>query len=164
MARPATLTEAIRQTRPFDSPRVEALLTLAWAADGVAQETDRPLRDRDISSAQYNVLRILRGSPQGLQVHEVVARMITRAPNITRLVDKLEARGRLTRTPCPEDRRAIILHIAPQGIRLLDELADPMKDAADRSAQGLSEPELTQLIDLLNRLRGGILEECKETL
>jgi DNA-binding MarR family transcriptional regulator len=111
MNRPLSLKQAIKQTQEFQSEQVEALLTLIWAQDRIAQVANQPLRNVDLSSAQYNVLRILRGSPDGLPTREVVERMVTRAPNITRLVDKLEAKGYLKRRRISCDRRVIHLQI-----------------------------------------------------
>jgi DNA-binding MarR family transcriptional regulator len=149
-----TLKESIHQSRPFASVQAEALLTLMWAGDRAARVTNEPLRTLDLSSAQYNVLRILRGSPEGLQTTEVVDRMVTRAPNITRLVDKLETRGFIERRRCSEDRRVVYLQITPAGLGFIEEIS-PELDAATRSAtRGLSEEEHKTLIHLLNKLGG----------
>ena len=148
-----TIADSIRQGRPFASVQVEALLTLVWAADRVSCEANRPLREHGMSNAQYNVLRILRGSPGGLLVNEVVGRLVTRAPNITRLVDKLAAKGLLTRERCHDDRRAVTLRITPAGKALVDELDEPIREACAAAMRGLSPEELGRLNELLNRLR-----------
>jgi DNA-binding MarR family transcriptional regulator len=149
-----TLKEAIHQTRPFDSVQAEALLTLMWAWDRVARVANEPLRDLDLSAAQYNVLRILRGSPKGLQTYEVVSRMVTRAPNITRLVDKLEARGFIERRRCSEDRRVVYLLITPAGLEFVEKVGPDLAGATRRATAGLSEKEQRTLIHLLNKLGG----------
>ena len=151
---PVSLKEAIKQIQPFESVEIEALLTLIWAQDRIAQVAGQPLRDVDISSAQYNVLRILRGSPDGLRTREVVERMVTRAPNITRLVDKLEANGYLKRRRTSCDRRVIHLQITQPGLDLLEELALPMREATSRAMADLSTKKLQELTRLLNQIGG----------
>jgi DNA-binding MarR family transcriptional regulator len=153
-----TIADSIRQGQPFASIQVEGLLTLVWAADRASCEADRPLRERDLSNAQYNVLRILRGSPAGLLVNEVVGRLVTRAPNITRLVDKLASKGLLTRERCHDDRRAVTLRITPEGKALVDELDEPMRDACAAAMRGLPPEDLARLNELLNRLRAPLEE------
>ena len=159
-----TLREAIHQTRPFDSVQSEALLTLMWAWDRVDRVTNESLRDLDISSAQYNVLRILRGSPQGLQTHEVVSRMVTRAPNITRLVDKLETKGLLVRRRCSEDRRVVYLEITSSGLEFVEQIGPSLAEAIGRATSGLSESDLQTLIHLLNQLGGAAQPAPESTL
>jgi DNA-binding MarR family transcriptional regulator len=149
-----TLREAIRQTRPFESLHVEALVTLAWAFDRLSHETNRPLCDAGLSPPQYNVLRILRGTPEGLQTHQVVERLVTRAPNITRLVDKLEAKGLLRRQRSRDDRRVVHLRITPAGLELLRELDGPLERAITKALGGLDEDGLRRLIALLTQLAG----------
>ncbi len=147
-----SLREAIRQTRPFESKQTEAILTLIWAQDRVLERALVPLVEVDLSLAQYNVLRILRGSPEGMETHEVSDRLITRAPNLTRLVDKLQSKGLLRRRRCRTDRRVIYLEITPDGLRQLEVLDRPMADATRQAMHALSAGELDDLIRLLNRI------------
>ena len=156
----SSLREAIRQTRPFDSVPVEALIALAWAHDRVSSVAEAPLRREKISRAQYNVLRILKGSPEGLQTHEVADRMIARAPNLTRLVDKLVAQGYLKREPCGKDRRVIWLRITPGGIALVERLQPLVVASVAESMGALSTKELEKMIRLLDRL--GSLNRTRE--
>ena len=97
MARP--LQDEIRQRKPFDSLEEEAVLNVLRTADVLLQRLTTVLKPFKLSHSQYNVLRILRGAgPEGLACREIGERMITRDPDITRLLDRLEARGLLTRT------------------------------------------------------------------
>jgi DNA-binding MarR family transcriptional regulator len=156
-----TMAETIRQTKPFDSPATELVLTLFRVADLVGLRAYEPVRGSGISSAQYNVLRILRGSPNGLQTREVCRRMVTRAPNLTRLVDKLETKGLLARTRSTEDRRVVTLRITSKGLDLLESLDGPVLEATLDAARGLGSEHPATLIHLLNRLRAP-LERGKE--
>lgn len=147
------IARTIRQERPFDSVQTEVLMTLIRATDRVTERANAPLRARGLTVPQYNVLRILRGSPDGLQTHQVVDRLVTRAPNITRVVDKLERKGLLTRCRSRSDRRVIGLRITPAGLRLLAELDEPMAASIREAMGGLDESELRELCVRLNRLR-----------
>lgn len=150
-----TLSEAIRQVRPFPSLEVEAALTLMWAQDRVARVLNAPLDAWDLSPAQYNALRILRGSPEGLQTHVVAERMVTRSPNVTRLIDKLEAKGYLVRRRCPEDRRVVYVQITERALAVLASLDEPMARSTERAIGGLPAEDLPELIRLLNQVGGG---------
>src|SRR5437764_13295915 len=87
------------------------------------------LKAEDLSSNQYNVLRILRGAPEGLPCGEIGSRMITRDPDITRLLDRLEKRGLISRCRETKDRRMVLTRISPQGLKLLARLDEPVQEA-----------------------------------
>ena len=110
-----------------------------------------------ITLQQYNVLRILRGAGAGgLPTLDVADRMIEQAPGVTRLLDRLEAKGLVRRKRRPEDRRQVLRFATPAALRLLDELEAPM-DRADREALGMLDPaHLDALIGLLDRVRSGL--------
>lgn len=149
-----SLRKAIRQEQPFASPQVEALLTLMRATDRVGERVERPFAEAGISGAQYNVLRILRGAGEsGIQTYDVAERLVKRAPNITRLVDKLEAKDLLRRKRCDKDRRVVWLFLTPAGAELLDGLDAPLTQATHEAMAALSANELRELTGLLNKLR-----------
>ena len=79
---------------------------------------DRVLKTEDLSATQYNVLRILRGAPEGLPCGEIANRMITRDPDVTRLLDRLEKRGLISRCRETKDRRTVMARITPDGLKL----------------------------------------------
>jgi DNA-binding MarR family transcriptional regulator len=151
-----TLPEAIHQSRPFESVQHEALLTLTWAHDRLSSRANRPICEAGLSRAQYNVLRILRGSPEGLQTHQVVERLVTRAPNMTRLVDKMETKGLIRRVRSEADRRVVQLRITPAGLHLLRELDLPVGEAMVAAMSGLEKSELELVITLLTKLTGNL--------
>src|ERR1700692_4648988 len=86
------------------------------------------LKTEDLSSNQYNVLRILRGAPEGLPCGEIGNRMITRDPDITRLLDRLEKRGLISRSRETKDRRMVMTRIAAEGLKLLARLDEPVQE------------------------------------
>lgn len=149
-----SISQSIQQRRPFASAEVESFLTLARAWDMVAERANGPICAAGLSVPQYNVLRILRGAePEGLQTYQVVERMVTRAPNITRLTDRLEAGSLLTRTRSTEDRRVVMLRITPEGMQLLEGLDAPVDASVTEAMRGLNAAELDELRRLLDRLR-----------
>jgi len=127
----ATLRHRIQQTR-FESAAQEALLNLLVAADHLRAHTERLCAEFGISASQYNVLRILRGvHPAGHPRCEIARRMIERAPDVTRLIDRLEKRGWVERDRSERDRRLSISRITTAGLELLDSIA-PRFELAQR--------------------------------
>lgn len=148
------LQREISQHRPFPSLAAEALLGILRTADVLRRGGEGTVAPHDITAQQYNVLRILRGAgPDGLPTLTIAERMIERAPGITRLLDRLEARGLVTRARCAEDRRQVLCHLTKTGAKLLAELEEPVKDATERSLAMLSQKQLRDLIALLDAVR-----------
>jgi DNA-binding MarR family transcriptional regulator len=117
------LARRLRQEQKFP-PHQEALLALLAAADAVRTELDRACAEVDLTHAQYNVLRIVRGAPEGRSRADIGARMLDRAPDVTRIVDRLEQRGLVERVRGDADRRQSITRITRKGAALLARL-DP---------------------------------------
>src|SRR5271166_4927192 len=114
------LSRRLKQTE-FSSPGQEALLSVLVAAASLNEGMDRVFISHKITRAQYNVLRILRGIyPQGHPRCEIACRMIDRAPDITRLLDRLETRRLVRRTRGSEDQRQTVTYITAKGLKLLD--------------------------------------------
>ncbi len=151
------LQREMRQTRPFRSPGQEAAVGLLRTADLLKRHFTAVLEPFGITLPQFNVLRILRGAgPAGLPTLEVGERLIEQAPGITRMMDRLEARGWVRRERCPEDRRRVLCHLTPKGSRLLAKLDSPMNRADESALQGLKRSEQRQLIALLDAVRAGL--------
>src|SRR3974377_842929 len=104
-----------------------AFLDLLRAADIISRPVAQVLKTEDLSPTQYNVLRILRGSPDGLTCGEIGNRMITRDPDITRLLDRLEKRSLISRCRESKDRRMVLTRVTDPGLELLDRLHDPVQ-------------------------------------
>jgi DNA-binding MarR family transcriptional regulator len=149
-----SVAEEIGQKRPFACRQQEAHISLGktWAA--LEHAFSEALRPHGITPTQYNVLRILRGAGEGgLCRAEVMARMITKVPDATRLLDRLEAAGLITRSRGVEDRRYVTTILTQQGRELLAELDQPVLELHRSHFASLSEDELLTLIDLLDRVR-----------
>jgi DNA-binding MarR family transcriptional regulator len=154
--RDSQVQREIKQRRPFRSAAQEATISLLRTADLVRQTITAHLAPSGLTPQQYNVLRILRGAgEEGLPTLEIAERMIERAPGITRLLDRLEAKGLVRRVRCSEDRRQMLCWPTPSALKLLKEL-DETTDRLDRQAVGaLTGADLERLIGLLDRIRAG---------
>src|SRR6266536_389550 len=117
------------KVRREGSPEEAAFLELLRTADVLTRGADWVLKAEDLSHTQYNVLRILRGAPQGLPCGEIASRMITRDPDITRLLDRLEKRKLISRCRETKDRRTVMARITPDGLKLLARLDVPVQSA-----------------------------------
>ncbi|HXF94973.1 MAG TPA: MarR family transcriptional regulator [Gemmatimonadales bacterium] len=151
---PPALREEIRQRRPFPSLEEEAFLNLARTAAVVRDHFERLLAPHGISLAQYNVLRILRGAgPEGLCRNEIRDRLITRMPDVTRLLDRMEAAGWITRARGTEDRRLVSTRLTPRGKALVNSLDAAVRTEHQRRLGHLSNAQLRSLIELLTLVR-----------
>jgi len=112
------------------------------------------LRAWDLTAAQYNVLRILRGAGEtGATCSQISERMISRDPDITRLLDRLEARGLLTRERGKEDRRVVMTRISPEGLRLIGGIDEPLRELTRKRLGELDKSALASLIEQLEQVR-----------
>ena len=144
----------IKQTRPFPSLETEAAVNLVRTADMVMRRTEAALKPWGLSPEQFNVLRILRGAgAKGLPCGEIAARMVTRDPDMTRLLDRLEARGLIRRARGRRDRRVVISHIRPAGRRMLASVDGPLEIANLRRLGPVGHRKLRQLVTLLEAVR-----------
>ncbi len=134
----------------FANAKVKALLNIIYTANWVNSKQNEFFKPYGISPQQYNILRILRGAREPLKVHTIKERMIERAPNATRLMDKLCAKALIERLPCPEDRRVVHITITKDGMDLLREIDDNHNE--DLLAN-LTVKEASQLSDLLDKIR-----------
>jgi DNA-binding MarR family transcriptional regulator len=122
------LRRRIKQAR-FDSPAQEAMLNLMVAYDYVRRRIDRVCESHGVTHGQYNVLRILRGAhPGGHPRCEIARRMLERAPDVTRLVDRLERQGLVERDRSDEDRRLSITRITKKGLKLLERMNPELEE------------------------------------
>ncbi len=137
-------------------PRREELvfLEIQKTADILSRGLVPLFKSEDISATQYNVLRILRGSPQGLPCGEIARRMVTRDPDMTRLLDRMEKRGLIERSRSNEDRRTVTTTITPAGKELLARLDEPLQDIHRKQLSHLGQERLRTLAELLQAARG----------
>jgi DNA-binding MarR family transcriptional regulator len=134
-------------------PEELACLDLVRTADLLSRLPAQVLKTEDLSHTQYNVLRILRGAPEGLPCGEIGNRMITRDPDITRLLDRMEKRGLISRCRETKDRRMVMTRITPEGLKVLARLDEPMQEAHRRQLGHLGPERLRQLARLLEASR-----------
>ena len=130
-----------------------AFLELCRTQDLLARRLSVLLKAEDLSATQYNVLRILRGAPEGLPCGEVGNRMITRDPDITRLLDRLEKRGLIVRSRDSQDRRMVMARITPEGLKLLARMDEPVRTGHRSQLGHLGRERLRTLIELLQAAR-----------
>jgi len=147
------LSEQLKMTRPFALPEEEASLALIRTADLVLNRVSAILKGFEITGTQYNVLRILRGSPQGLACGQISERLVTQDPDITRLLDRLENRHWIKRKRSVQDRRIVMAYITPAGLELLERVAPFIASYHRRQYGGWPEKRLKQLTDLLEQIR-----------
>ena len=144
----------IHQSRPFRSKKQEATIALLRTASVVGRSLSRVLEPWNLSLAQYNALRIIRGAGSGgIATLAIRERMIEEGTTITRILDKLEDAGYVSRERSDPDRRQVVCVATAAGARLLDKI-DPAVDAADEEAvASLGAREVAQLIALLDTVR-----------
>ena len=157
---PQTLKDELKKRHGFSSPQQEVYLGLSRTATQAAAVLAGLLKPHGLSEATYNILRILRGvdrfpvdGVRSLPCGEVAGRMVTRVPDVTRLMDRLEKDGLLTRARSEHDRRVVHARITPEGKALLRKLDRPV-DKLERSMfPALSDRELATLSRLLSKAR-----------
>jgi DNA-binding MarR family transcriptional regulator len=143
------------KVRRKGSPEEEAFLDLLRTADMLTRGADWVLKDEDLSLTQYNVLRILRGAPRGLPCGEIAGRMITRDPDVTRLLDRMEKRGLISRARESRDRRLVLARITPEGLKLVDRLDEPVQKIHRKQLGHMGKDRLRALAELLAAARSG---------
>jgi DNA-binding MarR family transcriptional regulator len=151
-----TLQQDLRQSKPFSSLQQEAYLSVVRTTSALTDRVEELLKPYGISATQYNVLRILRGAGQGgLCRNELRDRMLTRMPDMTRLLDRMEEAGWVSRSRERDDRRMVLTQITARGRELLGELDRPMTQLHRQQLSQLTDEQLRSLIDLLTLLREG---------
>ncbi len=149
-----SLRSEIKQKKPFASRDDEVFLNLQRTAEALLWREMEFLKQYEITPQQYNVLRILRGAgANGLSCREIGERMVTRDPDMTKLLDRLEARELTARARDARDRRVVISRITEKGHKLLDDITPSLT----RHIKGLFAHMGARRLDSLNEL----LEEAR---
>ena len=150
-----TLQKEIKQRKPFASLEQEVVLNVMRTAGALRQGTTELLKPYDLSAPQYNVLRILRGAgDEGLPCSEVGDRLVSRDPDVTRLLDRLEKRGLIERGRSEADRRVVTATITKKGVELTNELDTPVTEMHADQLGHMKKKELKKLVALLEKARG----------
>ena len=134
----------------FQSPKQKAVINILYTANWVHSKQIMFFKQFGISPQQFNVLRILRGAKAPLKVQTIKKRMIERAPNVTRLMDKLFSKGLIDRISCKHDRRVVHIVITTKGLHLLKVISRNMKED---TLENLDDEEALILSDLLDNIR-----------
>jgi DNA-binding MarR family transcriptional regulator len=141
------------QQKKFKSIQQKLMLNLVYTTNWVTSKQGSFFKDSDITSQQYNVLRILRGQhPNPCSIKLIKERMLDRMSDASRIVDKLFTKELLLRTECPNDRRSVDVIITEKGLELLTSL-DHIDDVSKQTLKALTTDEINTLNDLLDKLR-----------
>jgi DNA-binding MarR family transcriptional regulator len=153
-----TIDREIHQTKPFRSLQEQLVLNLMLTTRVVEENWAQYLkRAEGISPSQYNILRILRGArPKAARISEIGDRMVTRDPDVTRLVDRLIKQGLARRERDGDDRRVVLVEITGAGLAMLSRLDGPAGESTEAAMAGLKPQQLRTLDTLLNEVRAGI--------
>jgi DNA-binding MarR family transcriptional regulator len=153
------IQDEIKQSRPIPTLEEEAYLNVQRTANVLLQDVAELLKGHNLTPTQYNVLRILRGAGDaGLTAGDVGDRMITRDPDVTRLLDRLEARGLAERSRCTADRRVVWTRVTQAGLDAIAPLDEPVNELHLRRLSHLGPERLTALIELLESARSEPLD------
>jgi len=148
------LQDELKQTRPFRTLRQEAQLNIVRTANVLSDAFEQMLKPHGITGTQYNVLRILRGAePDGLCRNEVSQRLLNRMPDATRLLDRMEEAGLVTRERSAADRRLVTTRITRKGRQIVDDLDEAADQQHEQALGHMSEQQLKTLIKLLTLIR-----------
>lgn len=151
---PGEILAELKQTKPYDSIRQEAHVAIMRTAAVLAHAFEETLKPFGLTGTQYNVLRILRGAgPDGLCRHEVRERMVTPVPDVTRLLDRLEQAGLITRQRGVADRRHMTTRVTEKGLKLLGRVEQPVIRAHEEMLGHLGDREVGTLVSLLAKAR-----------
>jgi DNA-binding MarR family transcriptional regulator len=151
------LQDELKQRKPFSSLEQEAMLNVVRTGAVLNDLLEQLLKPFELSVPQYNVLRILRGAePNALCRNDIRDRMITRMPDMTRLLDRMEEAGLVARTRETEDRRMVLTRLTAEGHRLVDEITPLVESENERRFGKLKREDLTSLIALLTSVRRSV--------
>ncbi len=152
---PQNLQAELKQRKPFASVGAEALLSVLRTAAILEHQLTEALKPYGITHTQYNVLRILRGAgAEGLCGREVAERMVSRVPDVSRLLDRMEETGLISRDRDPGDRRHVTARITRKGLAMLEQTT-PQLEAVERARVGqVPTGRLQELIEVLSTVRG----------
>lgn len=151
------LQAEIKQSKPFPSPMAEAFLSILRTAAVLDHHLAEVLRPFGITATQYNVLRVLRGAGQkGLCGREVAERLVSKVPDVSRLLDRTEELGLIKRERDPEDRRHVTARITEKGLAVLEQATPELEAIQHRRFSHLDPESLQRLIAALEDVRGGL--------
>ncbi len=151
------LATEIRQSKPFRSREEEAFLNLGRTWEFLQKRVADLIKEHQLTATQYNMLRILRGAgADGVTCSQATERMLTTDPDVTRLLDRMEAQGWIRRDRAKEDRRVVVTTITDSGIELVNRIDEPLHQLLQTYLGRVGKQRLKELIDTLEELREAI--------
>lgn len=150
---PKNLAAEIGKKQPFESLKQEAYLNLARSYSWLSTQFSQLYKKYGLTDPKYNALRILRGEGKPMQVYQIAERMVTPQTDVTRLVDRLDEAGFVSRERCSDDRRVVWVELTKSGKDVLRKLDKPVRELHESQFEGFSKTELRQLNELLFRVR-----------
>jgi len=150
----AKLAAELHQNKPFARPEEEALLNLLRTHEFIQQRQTEFFKRFQLTPTQYNILRILRGAgKEGVTCARAAERMVAADPDITRLLDRLEARKLIQRERGSQDRRVVVSRIAEDGLELIETIDKPLAEFLKRHVGRVGRKKLGELIEILESIR-----------
>ncbi len=153
------LQKDLKKKGPFESDQQEVVISILRTNDQFQYLFARFFREFQLTGAQYNILRILRGEGKPLPSLEIANRMVTKVPGITNLIDKLEGRKLVQRNRCSKDRRVWFVELTDQGQEIVSKMDEPNLDMHSQLVGHLNKSECQQLLKLLEKAREGVQEK-----
>jgi DNA-binding MarR family transcriptional regulator len=149
-----SLKAELKQNKPFETLEDEVFVNIMRTAQVLMRKEAEFFKGYELTPSQFNVLRILRGAePDGLICREISERMIAFDPDMTKLLDRLESRGYITRDRQQKDRRVITVRITEDGLALLKTIDRPILDMVGKALGHLGEKKLKMLNELIEEAR-----------
>jgi MarR family transcriptional regulator, organic hydroperoxide resistance regulator len=149
-----TLADEIKQAKPFECKEDEVYVSIVRTAAALTRKETELLKAYDLTPPQFNLLRILRGAGRdGLICREIGERMVTYDPDVTKLLDRLEARSLVTRERQQQDRRVVVVRVTKEGLKLLKAIDGPMTEQSKKLLGHLGPKRLDALLELLGAAR-----------
>lgn len=155
------IQDEIKQSIPFPTPNQEAVVALMRTTSMLKTQIDKVVQAGDVTGPQYNVLRVLRGAKSPLSTYEVGSRLIEHNPGISRMMDRLEKKGLISRSRKEDDRRCVLCSITDKGKHVLDDLDAPVTEAGEQLFQNCSSADVATFIKVLTQVRSSIRESAQ---
>lgn len=147
------MADSVATKRKFDSLQQEAYLSLWRTYDRLRGLEEKLFQAHGLTAQQYNVLRILSASNESMPTLAIASKLVSRAPDITRMLDKLETSGWIDRVRSPDDRRSVLIEITAAGRKKLEELEEPLAEMHEEQLGHVAAKDLRLFCDLLAKIR-----------
>lgn len=152
---PRQLRKELQQSKPFATIEEEVVVEVQRTSQAVIRWIAEALKPSTLTPVQFNVLRILRGArPESLSCRRIAERMVTYDPDLTRLLDRLEAAGLVEKERDEKDRRVVNIHITKAGVQAVESASVAVRERVQAELKGVGPRKLSELADLLERVRG----------